>query len=182
MSGFIRCFRVKALLVIADSDSGKLVPLTHGKYAIVDEEDYDRVMQYKWTFHRYRRTEILYVQGRIPGYGNMFLHRFILLPAPGMQVDHIDGNPQDNRRSNSRICTNAQNSMNSRKAKNKTSVFKGVSWNKQSRKWRATIAPKGGQIHLGLFDDPVLAAKAYDKAARLHFGEFAKLNFSDTEG
>ena len=161
-----------------DTNLGKLIPLTQGKYAIVDEADYDRVMQYKWT----AGTRRFYVTGCITGSGKkMLLHRLILRPPSGMQVDHIDGNPLNNRRSNLRICTNAQNLANSRKAKGKTSLFKGVFWNRESQKWKSAISPKGKQIHLGFFTDPILAAKVYDKAARLYFGEFAKPNFLDTD-
>jgi hypothetical protein len=163
-----------------DTNLGKFVPLTQGKYAIVDDEDYDRVMKYKWYAQR-RHAGKFCATGRIPGRSSrMLLHRFLLLPPPGMQVDHIDGNPLNNRRSNLRICTNAQNSMNSLKAKKKTSTFKGVFWNRESRKWKSAISPNGRQIHLGFFSDPILAAKAYDKAARLYFSEFAKPNFPDT--
>jgi hypothetical protein len=106
------------------------------------------------------------------------MHRRILNPAPGKVVDHFNGNRKDNRRSNLRECTQAENRRNTRKSRG-TSRFKGVSWHCQMGKWQAKICHNGKSIHLGLFDDEVEAARACDKAAREFFGAFACLNFPD---
>jgi hypothetical protein len=166
----------------------KLIPLTQGKYAIVDDEDYDRVMQYKWV------TQKVYKEGKIRATGwiadkgfRMKLARFVLLPfygasLSGKEIDHIDGDPLNNQRSNLRVCTRPQNQWNRGKQKNNTSGFKGVHWSKRAQKWHAGICYRGRKKSLGNFDDPVLAAKAYDKAARQFHGAFARLNFPDQEG
>tara|TARA_R110000824_G_scaffold396554_1_gene598108 strand:- start:1212 stop:1535 length:324 start_codon:yes stop_codon:yes gene_type:complete len=106
------------------------------------------------------------------------MQRFIMDAPKGMQVDHINRNPLDNRKSNLRICTNAENSYNTGPQKNNTSGYKGVSWRKDAKKWTAYIghAPKS---HLGYFDTPEEAAKARDAKAKELHGEYAHLNFPD---
>ena len=109
-------------------------------------------------------------------------HRFYLPKggtASGLVVDHINHNTLDNRRKNLRLCTWAQNNQNRRpsKRKNKLSKYKGVSFYKKSKLYRALIWCNKKQYFLGYFKDETDAAKAYDKKARELFGEFAYLNF-----
>ncbi len=104
------------------------------------------------------------------------MHRMIMGEPKGMFVDHIDGNSQNNRRSNLRICTPAQNLQNQR-PKGGTSRYKGVYFHKKDNKWMAKIGFNGKNTYLGLFEDEILAARAYDKKAKELFGEFAYLNF-----
>ena len=92
------------------------------------------------------------------------------------QIDHINGDPKDNRWINLRAATNTQNSRNSRKPKNNTSGYKGVSFISRLNKYRATIMVNRKHIYLGLFVDPKEAALAYNNAAIKYFGEFALLN------
>lgn len=96
---------------------------------------------------------------------------------PGEEVDHIDGNKLNNTRGNLRIASNAENKMNRDKQSNNTSGYKGVSFHKKYKKWRAIIGIQGKSIHLGYFSDAVEAAKAYDDSARKYHGEFARTNF-----
>jgi hypothetical protein len=93
-----------------------------------------------------------------------------------MEVDHINGDGLDNRKSNLRLATRAQNGCNLRPQQGKSSRFKGVAWH-VCGKWRAHISPNRTQIALGLFDDEIDAALAYDMAALAQFGEFARPNF-----
>ena len=98
-------------------------------------------------------------------------------------VDHINHNGLDNRRANLRIATASQNNANSRRGMNRgRSKYKGVWWDEKAGKWRAGIKCQGKCIHLGMFDDEIEAAKAYDRAAGLYHGEFAVLNFSAGSG
>lgn len=107
-----------------------------------------------------------------------FLHRVIMNAPPGVEVDHINGNTLDNRRCNLRICTHKENGRN-QKSHGGSSKYKGVSWHKQRRKWQAQIKVDGKNIHLGYFDDEEGTAFTYDVAARILFGDFARLNFQE---
>jgi hypothetical protein len=103
------------------------------------------------------------------------LSRIIGRPEKGMVVDHINGDPMDNRRDNLRICTVQQNNWNRKRRPNGSSSFKGVC--AVGGRFTANIAPNGKMTHLGSFATEEEAARAYDKAAREHYGEFACLNF-----
>jgi hypothetical protein len=153
----------------------KEIPLTRGQFALVDDEDFEYLNQWKWitTDNGYaRRTE--YKNGTQKPVN---MHVLIASPSLGMLVDHINGNKLDNRRENLRICTNTENRRNISKYKNNTSGYKGVTWHKQHRKWYAQIVPLRKNIFLGLFSDAKEAARAYDAAAKKYFGQFARLNF-----
>jgi hypothetical protein len=96
---------------------------------------------------------------------------------PGVDVDHIDDDPLNNRRSNLRIASRFQNLGNTRRRADNTSGFKGVSWSNRFRYWVASIGYAGAKRHLGCYPTAEQAAHAYDEAAREMFGEFARVNF-----
>ena len=149
----------------------KEIPLTQGKIAIVDDEDFELVIQYKWRSHKGRNT--FYARSDKVGY----LHKFIMSPDQGMQIDHRDGNGLNCIRSNLRIATCSQNATNAGVRKNNTSGYKGVHFKKNEGKYEAYITYNGKRIGLGLYEDSRDAAHAYDHAAREYFGEFSKTNF-----
>lgn len=156
----------------------KRIPLTQGKYAIVDDADYEWLNQYKWcvTTTLYAIYAIRYVGGR-KNQKCIWMHRLIMDAPKGMDVDHINHNGLDNRRSNLRVCTRSQNNQNSYAQNNCSSKFKGVSWYRRDKIWRSYIVIKRMQLHLGYYESEYEAAKAYNKAARKYFGEFAYTNF-----
>ncbi len=160
------------------NDEIRYIPLTKGKFAIVDAADYEWLSQYKWHVHG-DDWNGFYAARRLRNGKQQFMHRAIMNPPAGMVVDHIDGNRSDNRRANLRICTQRQNTQNSRPARGCTSRFKGVSYHRAARKWIVLIKSDGKRIYLGLFDDEIEAAKAYDRKAHELFGEFAYLNFPE---
>ncbi len=106
------------------------------------------------------------------------MHREIIKAPDNLFVDHINLNGLDNRKANLRLATKIQNSRNTPKMKRKTSSkYKGVSYQKRDRIWRAKIKINRRDKHLGSFRDEIDAAEAYDKAAHKYFGEFARPNF-----
>ena len=101
-----------------------------------------------------------------------YLHRIITNAPKGYEVDHIDRNTLNNRRENLRICTRQENSRNKTKQRNNTSGYKGVSWDKAKKKWRAFISVDKKQIFLGRYDNIEEAIKARQQADIKYFKEF----------
>lgn len=149
----------------------KLIPLTKGKYAKVDNEDFDRLKDVNWCYGDGGK----YVFNRKLGK----LHRYIMNVNKEMFVDHINHNTLDNRRVNLRICTKSQNSMNTKKLNNCSSIFKGVYYYSRAGKYVSRIKKNGVYFHLGSFQDEEEAGRAYDLKAVELFGEFAYLNFPE---
>jgi hypothetical protein len=151
----------------------RLVPLTQGLFATVDAADYKEVSKYKWAASRIGNKiyALAHIHGRI-----VLMHRFLLRPRRGYQVDHIDGNGLNNCRNNLRECTTGQNVAN-RGPRGGASRFVGVY--RRGDRWRAGIGYRGRWYALGTYDDEVEAAKARDrKAVELH-GVYAHLNFPE---
>jgi len=152
----------------------RLIPLTQSRFAIVDAEDYDQLAQHKW--YAGGNNGLYYARREANGKA-ILMHREILNVPAGLICDHKNHNGLDNRKSNLRICTYAQNLQNNRPRATGTSRYKGVSWNKDIRKWRAMICHHGRVLHIGYYDYEADAAIAYDDMAIELFGEFACLNF-----
>jgi len=160
------------------SEARKIM-LTRCLFATVDVEDFDRFAAFKWQscnvsgdkWYASRAVKIGGVSRTI------YLHRAVLNPPDGMDVDHIDGNGLNNRRANLRICHRAQNVQNQKKTRG-SSLFKGVSWHAAAGKWMACVNANGRRFYLGIFENEIDAARAYDAAAITLFGEFARPNFA----
>lgn len=157
--------------------------LTQGKIALVDDEDFDRVNQYKWYAQKHPANGRWYARRNESIAGtrtSLQMHRVIMGLEYGdpRQVDHKDReNTLDNRRQNLRV-TLGQNPQNQGLHKDNTSGFKGVTWSKHAKRWQSQIRANDKEIFLGRFpaDAPELAAMAYDEAALSRFGEFAVTN------
>ncbi|MCG7628964.1 HNH endonuclease [Epibacterium sp. MM17-32] len=147
-----------------------------GYWILLDPEDVDRVMEHNW----YPSSKGDYLQSTQNG-EMVLLHRFIAGACSDDYTDHRNGNRWDNRKKNLRIATATQNARNARPHSNAASPFKGVSvvQRKSGPRFRALIQIDGKQKHLGYFKSEIEAARAYDAAARQHFGEFAWVNFDD---
>ena len=157
-------------------DGARLIPLTQGRFAIVDAADYERLAKYKWC--AYRNNNSFYAC-RGFHFKKVCMHRQILHAPSGMLVDHIDRNGLNNRKSNLRVCTAAQNCCNRGPNRNGSSKYKGVYWHKRNKKWLVGISAPQKRLFLGSFVDQLEAAIAYDRKAEVLFGEFAYLNFPD---
>lgn len=146
-------------------------------FAVVDDEDYERIARHRWRFQGRPGTPQSYAVCNHAG-RYLYMHRLIVDAPPGLEVDHIDGNGLNNRRCNLRVCSRRDNLRNMRPRVG-TSRFKGVSWNRGDQRWQAEISIDRRRKYLGRFHDEIEAALAYDEAARAAFGEFARLNFPD---
>lgn len=160
------------------------IPLTKGYTAIVDACD-AHLAAFKWYALIDRRADgsvrtvyamrnVRHNDGRR---AHEMLHRAVLGAPRGLRADHIDGDGLNCRRHNLRPATDANNQANRKISRNNTSGFKGVRWERGA--WRAQIQVSRRVRFLGYFSDPTAAARAYDAAARKHFGEFACLNFPE---
>ena len=160
------------------------VPLTQGMVALVDDEDYEEVMRYRWIYHRPRHSKTGYAQTTVHlerGRGGRSktprMHQLIYGPVPdGMTVDHRDGNGLNNRRSNLRLASRAEQARNRRPRAASATGFKGVFPSTPNR-WIARIGWEGRRLNLGTFSSPEEAACAYDAKARELCGDFAYVNF-----
>lgn len=147
----------------------KTIILSQGKLAIVDDDDFEWLNQWKWSYLpggyavRVIRDKMIY------------LHR-VIMGNPIQKVDHINGNRLDNRKENLRIVDNFQHARNKSLSKSNTSGYKGVYFHKASNKFQAYIDPNKKRKCLGYYNDPKEAAQAYNQAATKYFGEYARLN------
>lgn len=152
------------------------IQLTQGQTTIIDDSDYPKVSKYKWCANKLGGK--FYAVSNSAG-KTILMHR-IVIDAPSMtEVDHINGNALDNRRSNLRLASHKENSQNRSFLKRNTSGYTGVFLEKKTNRWNAQIKIGYRHIHLGVFAEKEDAARAYDKAAKKHYGEFARLNFPD---
>lgn len=169
----------------------KTIPLTQSHVALVDDEDYDFLMQWNWHVSvdpnglYAKRNVKLIIDGKTKK-TTVFMHRVILnLLNSDLYVDHADHNGLNNQRSNLRVATKKENCRNKKKQNGFSSLFLGVHRHfyrkKNWTKWQAKVTQENGRRHIGYFPftpcGELLAAISYDIAAEKHYGEFANLNF-----
>jgi hypothetical protein len=165
----------------------KKIPLTQGKFALVDDEDYEYLNEMSWHAWYNKNGDSFYAhhstyRGRGESPGVVRMHRLIMKATNGkIKVDHIDGNTLNNQKHNLRMCESHQNNTNMLQLRSDNSTgYRGVSkyFYNGKKKWTACLSVKGKKFRLGYFDSPESAAHAFDKAAKELYGEFCgKLNF-----
>ena len=145
-----------------------------GYDVLIDDEDLEKVTTIKWTV--LKTKGLIYFRRNNHENNAMLLHRYIINARKGTCVDHISGDTLDNRKCNLRICTIAQNTMNSKRRSDNRSGYKGVGWVKAKRKWQAKIMVNQKTIFLGHFNTPEEAHAAYCEASEKYHGEFGRAN------
>lgn len=175
--GALAQLRAPVVALGAQRESWRVIPLTQGYSAIIDEVDAPRVLKLKWNVHKnkYQVSAVASINGH-----NIYLHRFILEAQPGQVIDHINRDKLDNRRSNLRFCTTSQNLAN-RRAPKTASGYRGVRQeNRRGKLQFHARVERGGRVYYGpRRSSAVEAAADYDALALHHYGEFAVLNFPD---
>lgn len=157
----------------------KKIALTQGYFAVVNNRDYDFLMQWNWVADK--RKNVVYATRNQTVATNktkkIYMHRVILgLTDRKTHVDHIDGNGLNNRRSNIRECTHVQNCMNKGVSKANTSGVRGICWSKKDKRWRVRIGHNGKDIGVGYFRSLEQARNARIKAETELYGEFSFFN------
>ena len=151
----------------------KVIALTQGREVVVDDEDHKFLAQWRWRFEARRESGYAC---RTERRTTIYMHQLVAerygLDVCEREIDHKDGNGLNNQRTNLRAATRSQNNANQRVTRRNRSGYKGVYWSRAARKWAAQL----GQKYLGLFENPLDAAIAYNDAATARFGEFARLN------
>ncbi len=182
MEQVLHCFtyaqRLPPLGISYFTKMAKEIQLTNQIFTIVDDEDFEYLNQWKWYLLK-SKTNYYAIRTSRPENKLIQLHRVVIQAKKGEIVDHVNRNKLDNRKSNLRICTISQNNQNRKINKLNKSGFNGVSWNSNNKKWVAQIAYNNKKVHIGFFNDPIQAAKAFNEAALKYHGEFANLNKID---
>lgn len=156
----------------------KEIPLTKGKVALVDDEDYTALMNYTWrAIEDGGNWYACMSMGSKSKQRRLMMHRILLqLTDPKEVCDHKDGNGLNNQRDNIRKCSNQKNSCNRRMKRNNSIGYKGVIFKPKHKKYQASINVNGKFIWGGHFDTPTQAAVRYNELAIVHHGAFANLN------
>lgn len=160
----------------------KTIKLTQGQQTQVDDDDYEWLNSYNWCCMYTGKPYAVRGKQYRKKKRTIKMAGEIMQPPDGMVIDHIDGNSLNNQKSNLRICTPQQNSVNRKAHHGGSSQYIGVSWDRHAHKWVAQFMFKGKQMHLGYFKDEEKAAKIRDQKVFELLGKFAYLNFPNEKG
>lgn len=156
----------------------QLITLTQGKVTLVDDNLFEELNQFKW--HTKKEKDTCYARRNIIKNGkktSILMHRVILgLTDRNIHADHINGDGLNNQLTNLRACTHKENLRNQRNQSGCSSIYKGVSFNKERKNWESKIKVDKKTIHLGRFTSEIEAAQKYNIASLKYFGEFSRLN------
>lgn len=160
----------------------KRIELTQGKIALVDDEDFDYLSSFRWHAIQCKHSPDLWYavhQESKPKRRRISMHSLLMPHRDGHVVDHVSGDGLDNRRSNLRYATPKENMQNQKRHSDSKSPYKGIWRAPRCDRWGVQIYHNKKRHYLGLFKDPVDAARVYDFVARQVFGPFARLNFPE---
>lgn len=152
----------------------KEIILSSGRVALVDDQDCKYLSQWKWCYDGNYATRSVW-DSETKRKKKIYMHRALLNPEIGLEVDHINRDKLDNQRQNLRVCTSQENQMNKLKGRDRN-LPKGVYWCKNKRRFRTKGSFNKKEKHIGDFTNVLEAAKAYDKWAEDNHGEFALTN------
>lgn len=152
----------------------KKIPLTQGKIALVSDHRYDYLNQWNWHALKTKTGRWYAARKEWGTQKTILMHRQIMNPPDELEVDHRNNQGLDNQDENLRLCTSSQNKSNIGTRRNNTSGYKGV--DSRRGKWRVRLKVDGVDVLCKTFPTIEEAAKAYNEAAKEHFGEFARLN------
>ncbi len=144
---------------VTDSSYTSIIWLSKGKYAIVDNEDYERLNQCKWSAVASGYTYYAISKK------SLGMHAMLMINPNKLHIDHINRNGLDNRKSNLRVCRSGQNQLNSKLRSHNTSGYKGVYWCKHHNAWASQLRVKGKIIYKRYFHSALEAALFYDQRA-----------------
>ncbi len=161
---------------VAPNSITREIPLSQGKVALVNLEDFALLSEHSWCVSKFGYAVRRRKRSDGPGSGIIWMHAEVLPDKKDFDRDHKDGNRLNNTRDNLRYASKRENARNARLSKNNTSGYKGVTWHKQTQKWRAIITVDRRPISLGLYETKEDAALAYNLAAIEYHREFACLN------
>ena len=148
----------------------------NGSFFLIDAEDFPAVSQRTWSLGK-RGYPVSHTSRKMPGGARTEpLHRYLMKPEPGYEVDHISGNSWIIAERTCGLCSHQQNMFNQRIRCTNSSGYQGVSYHKKAEKYEAYISRDGKKIYLGLFISAEAAAAARDRAASRLYGEYANLN------
>lgn len=154
----------------------KKIPLSQGKFALVDDEDFEWLTKIKWYAVK-QKDGTFYALGFLSGRKSAYMHRLINNTPDGLHTDHINRDKLDNRRDNLRNASHSQNQYNRKNQSGvKSSKYKGVHWKKSHNKWYAQIRDNGKRKYLGMFNSEREAALAYNAYATKIHTSFSLLN------
>ena len=157
-------------------EMAKRIRLTNGQDTLVDDVDYEHLAKYQWRVSMQGYVTRQQGSARRKTRQTIVMHREITDPLPWLHVDHVNGDRLDNRRCNLRVCEPRQNNYNKKAQYNNRSGYKGVRYCRRTGRYAVSITYGRRDIWLGRHDTPEDAARAYNRAAREYFGEYACLN------
>lgn len=173
---FLEVISIKNRYEFSDDGQTCRIYFNSEEYFLIDAADLEYVSARTW-FYGKRGYPVSHTSRKsLYGHKTEPLHKYLLHPPQGVDIDHISGDKLDNRKSNLRFCSHQQNMFNQKRRSTNSTGYSGVSYSKNAGKYEAYINRDGRKIHLGLFMSAEEAAIVRNNAAQKLYGEYARLN------